>query len=69
MSGSAVFDELGPTMPSAAVLYTRARKARELMQIVTEIALPGPRQDVARAERLIAEARAVLGPAYEDAAR
>lgn len=53
--------ELGPTAPSRAELYSLARECRELLQIATEITLPGPRIDVDRARRLIAEVHAKLG--------
>jgi hypothetical protein len=64
MSGGGVFAELGPSVPSAASVYARARKAREALQIACEVSARGPRQDVPRALKLIAEACDDLAPLY-----
>lgn len=52
--------ELGPTAPSRAEMYALARECRDLLQIATEITLPGPRIDVDRARRIIVECGAKL---------
>lgn len=54
--------ETGPVLPNRSQLYMQAREAKELLQIVTEITLPGPRADVPRAIQIMNEVRAKLGP-------
>ncbi len=54
--------EIGPEpMESRAQLYALGRELNQLSQIVMDLSTDGPRQDLPRARRKLAEIKAKLG--------
>ncbi len=59
---SEAFQDIGPTAPPRWQVYTAARELQALAVRAVELSTAGPRCDVAEAERVLARARALLGP-------
>ena len=55
------FTDIGPALPARTSVYTKARKAREELQMAMDLAMDGPRCDVGRALNHMDRARAILG--------
>ena len=53
--------EEGPVLRPRTLVYAEAREVRELATIALECCSPGPRADLARAERCMARIRGLLG--------
>lgn len=54
-------DEIGPVLPPRGVIYAQAREAVTLGLRAMEMAMAGPRCDLAAAQRQLDRLRAVLG--------
>lgn len=54
--------DIGPSAPDRSTLHMQAREVGRLLQIVCEVTAPGPMLDMDRAQKLMNEARAKLGP-------
>lgn len=59
------YGDLGPSGPSRVQVYARANRAYRLLAMAIDLSLPGHREDVRRALRLIDEARAILGQDWQ----
>lgn len=55
--------EIGPAMPSRFALRQQAMEAARIAAVITDITVEGPGCDLARAARLMARLRAVVGAA------
>lgn len=55
------FTDIGPALPARTSVYTKARKAREELQMAMDLAMDGPRCDVPRAMQHMDRARSILG--------
>lgn len=59
--GSSAMAEIGPAMPSRFALRQQAMEAARIAAVITDITVDGPGCDLARAARLMARLRAVVG--------